>query len=250
MLFKVDVASSFCNLRVDPANALKCGIKWANVFYVDLAIVFGWTHGSGIFQILSNTITFIMAKKGLNLHCYIDDYITVTSKDKASQEFTSLCDLLNELGLPINESKLTPPTKSLTCLGIDINIDDNTMSISQEKLEAIYAERMMVSNKNSPSKHSFQSLLGKLIYIQRCVKPSRTFINKILELFRKNSHLQKSNLTLDFHKDIQWFLAFLPTYNGVSYINKTQIDETHSLRLKACLTDMGAVWQNRVYATP
>ena len=191
VLFKVDVARAFRNLRVDPANALKFGIKWADAFYVDLAIAFGWTHGSGAFQILSDAIAFIMAKKGVKLHCYIDDYIIVSSKHKALTEFTLLCDLLNELGLPMNESKLTPPTKELTCLGININIDTNTMSIAEDKLQAIYAECVAVNNKNSLSKHAYQSLLGKLVYIQKCVKPSRTFINRILDLFRKNSHLKK-----------------------------------------------------------
>ena len=161
-----------------------------------------------------------------------------------------LCDLLDELGLPINASILTPPTKQLTCLGIDINIDTNTMSIAEDKLEAIYAECIAVSNKNSLSKQAYQSLLGKLIYIQKCVKPSRTFINRILDLFRKNSHQKKIKLNDEFQKDIRWFLTFLPTYNGVSYIKKTEVEDSQSLFLDACLTGMGAVWRNKVYATP
>ena len=57
-------------VRVDPADVLKLVIKWNKAFYVDLLIAFGWRHGSGSFQILS--------KKGVKLHCYIDDYIVVT----------------------------------------------------------------------------------------------------------------------------------------------------------------------------
>ena len=49
VLFKVDMARAFQNLRVDPADALKLGIKWNKAFYVDLAIAFGLTHGSGSF---------------------------------------------------------------------------------------------------------------------------------------------------------------------------------------------------------
>ena len=94
----------------------------------------------------------------------------------------------------------------------------------------------MVSTKNFLSKQAFQSLLGKLIYIQKCVKPSRIFINRILEVFRSNSHNRKIYLTSDFHRDIQCFLAFLPSYNGVSYITKTNIDHSQSLFLDTCLT--------------
>ena len=107
------------------------------------------------------------------------------------------------------------------------------MSIAQGKLEAIYEECLAVSNKNILSKGAFQSLLGKLIYIQKCVNPSHIFVNRILELFRNNSHSRKIHLTPDFYKDIQWFLAFLPSYNGVSYITKTEMDHNQTLFLDA-----------------
>ena len=217
----------------------------SKAFCVDLAITFGWTHGSGSFQILSDAIAHI---KGVKLHWYIDDYIVVTSKSKASEQFAMLCDLLYELGLPLNKDKLTTSSKQITCLGIDIN--NNTMSITQDKVKAIYAECLAVSKKTVLSKQAFQSLLGKLIYIQKCVKPSRLFINRILDLFRTNFHLRKIHLTSDFLKDIRWFLAFLPSFNGISYISKPSIDDSQSLFLDACLTGMGAVWRDRVYSIP
>ena len=124
------------------------------------------------------------------------------------------------------------------------------MSITEDKLKAIYAECVSVSNKNSLSKHAYQSLLGKLLYIQKCVKSSRIFINRILALFRENSNSHKIKLNEEFYKDISWFLTFLPTYNGVSYIKKAEVEDSQSLFLDACLTGMGAVWQNKVYATP
>ena len=71
-----------------------------------------------------------MRKEGVDLRCYIDDYIAVAPRAKADHIFQRLCALLNELGLPINHDKLTPPTKSLSCLGIHIDIDNNTISIS------------------------------------------------------------------------------------------------------------------------
>ena len=250
VLFKVDVARAFCNLRVDLADALKLGLKWADAFYVNLAVPFGWKHGSGSFQILSDAISHIMAKEGVKLHCYIDDYIVVTSKSKASEQFAMLCDLLDELSLPMNKDKLTPPSKRITCLGIDIDIDNNTMSIARDKVKVIYAECLAVNKKTVLSKQAFQPLLGKLIYIQKCVKPSRVFINRILDLFRINSHLRRIHLTSDFQKDIQWFLEFLPSFNGVCYISKPSIDDSQSVFLDASLTGMGAVWRDRVYATP
>ena len=250
VLFKVDVARAFRNLRADPVDSLKFGIYWRGKYYVDVGIACGWTHGSASFQILSDAIAYIMSKEGIQLRCYIDDYIAVVPKSMAHAAFTRLCDVLNELGLPINHDKLTPPTKALTCLGIEFNIENNTMSIAEDKLKAIYAECVEVCTKRSLSKHKYQSLLGKLLYIQKCVKPARVFINRILAEFRSNYQSRTIQLSEEFHKDIQWFLTFLPTYNGISYIHKSRLDVGQSLYLDASLTGMGAVWRNRVYATP
>ena len=75
ILFKIDVAHVFSNLRVDPVDSLKLGIHWKGQFYADLAMAFSWTYGSAVFQLLSDSIAYIVAKAGFKLHCYIDDNI-------------------------------------------------------------------------------------------------------------------------------------------------------------------------------
>ena len=137
---------------------------------MDVGTAFGCTHGSASFQILSDATACIMKKEGIQLRCYIDDNIAVVPKSKADAAFHRVCELLNELGLPVNIDKLTAPTKRLTCLGIDFDIESNTMCISNDKLEAIYTECMEVNTKTSLSKCKYQS--GKRLYIQKCVKPA------------------------------------------------------------------------------
>ena len=77
------------------------------------------------------------------------------------------------------------------------------MSISQEKFSAIYKECLDVSTKSVISKKKYQSLLGKLVYIQKCVKPAGVIINRLLAVFRANSSSCMISLTEDFHKYIQ-----------------------------------------------
>ena len=74
----------------------------------------------------------MMLEVGVRIHPYIDDYVVVLNRFRAEKAFGDLCSLLRELGLPIND-KLTPPTDNLTCLSIRLDIDSNTMSITQEK---------------------------------------------------------------------------------------------------------------------
>ena len=135
-------------------------------------------------------------------------------------------------------------------MGIDIDLDSNTLAINEEKLRDIYAECVKVRGKKYLSKNKFQALMGKLLYIQKTVKPVRAFINRILAMFRGASHKQKIYLNKDFHADIDWFLQFLPLFNGITFIEKNVVDDTQSLFLDASLTGMGAVWRDRVHATP
>ena len=108
----------------------------------------------------------------------------------------------------------------------------------------------MQPSKKSLSKKSYQSSISKLIYIHKCVTPARTFVNRILSLFRSSSHKSRIQLTQDFFRDIQRFLKFLPAFNVVTFFRKSPIPRLDSLHLDACLSGLGAIWNHRVYSTP
>ena len=124
------------------------------------------------------------------------------------------------------------------------------MRIDRDNLSQIYLECIHASKKTTPSRKAMQSLLGKLLYIHKCVLPARAFINRILDLFRRNFQAKKIHQDSGFHKDIQWFISFLSTFNGVTYLRKVSIPHFDSLHLDASLTGLRGTWSNRVYATP
>ena len=149
--------------------------------------------------------------------------------------------------MPVNSDKLTPPTKRLTCLGIEVDIEANGLRIAHDKLHEIHQECLQVLQKMDLSKRQYKSLLGKLLYIQKCVKLSHIFVNRILSIFRSHSTAKRIHLTGEFYQDLDWFITFLPYFNGVTYISKKPIDDAQSLHLDAGLTGMGAVWRDRMF---
>ena len=126
--------------------------------YQDLAVAFGLIHGSSSFQLIADVITHIMKRKGFKTSAYIDDFILVNPKSKAQQAFDTLTDLLHELGLPMNDVKRSPPTPTLTCLGICIDLENNTLRIDKAKIEAIYDRCEKTFPKKFISKKQLQSL--------------------------------------------------------------------------------------------
>ena len=249
VLFKVDVARAFRNLPVDPADTLKFGLKINNQYFLDKSVAFGWIHGTASYQLISDAVAYIMRDQ-TKLHCYIDDYVAVLPRSKADNVFQNLCTLLSELGLPLNLAKLTAPSKTVTYLGIDIDVNNSTLSIPQAKLSEILAECAKAKDQKYLTKRAYQSLMGKLLYIQKCVRSARVFINRILALFRQNSGRARIQLNEEFQRDIAWFLEFLPTFNGITYFRKPEVDESQTLFLDASLTGLGGVWRRRVFATP
>ena len=92
--------------------------------------------------------------------------------------------------------------------------------------------------------------MGKLIYIHKCVHPARIFINRILDLFRTNSHKKRIRLTPQFYQDLEWFQKFLPHFNGVTLFNKPILTNLSPVYIDACLSGIGGIWGTRVYSAP
>ena len=139
---------------MDPADAIKFGIKWKGAFFLNVTAAFGWVHGSSLFQFVADAITYFMERHGFKAFAHIDDFILVTKKNEAQGTFNTLSNLFEQLGLPMNEDKRTLPTAKLTCLGITIDIYDKTFSIDPLKLKAIHGECIKVYSVTVTGKRS------------------------------------------------------------------------------------------------
>ena len=231
-------------MKVDPGDYDLLGLYWEG-HYVDSCIPFGTRHGSQIFQRLSDAVRFIMHQKGFTMLDYIDDYVGVGVPSVAHASYVALLELMSQLGLTVSQKKLVAPATQVTCLGVLIDTVKGTVSIPPEKLDQINATVRQWLSKSVVSKRQLQSLLGLLLYVHKCVKPARIFVNRMLELLRSSHASQRITLTTDFKRDLQWFATFLPQYNGVSMYDHKVIDM--SLELDACLTGFGGRCGRFVY---
>ena len=123
---------------------------------------------------------------------YIDDLIYSGLPSTISSSYQFLLDLLQDLGLDISLKKLRPPSTKVVCLGILFDNIDRTISIPDTKLQEICRVCKNWLDKRTETKNELQSLLGLLLYITKCVKMTRFFLNRMLQLLRDNSHKDKS----------------------------------------------------------
>ena len=121
-----------------------------------------------------------------------------------------------------------------------------TVAVPQEKRENICQMCTQWVGRQKCSKKQLQSLLGSLLYISKCVRGSHFFLNRMLDTLR--SHFGRDNISLDvnFHRDLNWFLKFLPYFNGTAFFNHTPMRKV--IELDACLEGLGAIYRNQVYS--
>ena len=251
-IFKIDISRAFRHIKLDPADYDLLGLKWdrqgRDVTFLDTCLPFGTTHGSQIFQRVSDAVCYVMRQQGFRIINYCDDYVGVATPDVARNAYAFLYKLLQDLGFNISAKKLVPPSTQATCLGVRFDSIAGTISIPPDKLDQILRNVTEWRGRKKCTKRQLQSLLGQLLYIHKCVKPFRAFLNRMLDLLRQNYDANSIQLTQDFIRDLRWFSKFLETYNGVSLYHHRPVDYT--VELDACLTGLGGRWDNFVYHLP
>ena len=247
-LFKVDVSRAFRHVKLDSSDYDLLGIKWNDLTYFDTCLPFGSRHGTQTFQHLSDAIRHMMLQLGFDVLNYVDDFVGIGTPSIARRSYVALIELLQKLGLEVSAKKLVPPSTKAVCLGIEIDSENCTVAIPPDKLRQICDMVNEWRQLHFCSKRQLQSLLGNLLYVQKCVKPARIFLNRMLELLRQNYDKNSITLTHGFRRDLRWFQKFLTTYNGISYFDHKKVDEV--LELDACLTGLGGRWGDKVYHLP
>ena len=169
-----------------------------------------------------------MRWKGYGLVACIDDYVGIAPARDAQAQFDYLLDLHTRLGLPMNPDKCVPPSKVLTCLGIQVDIVNSSLSIDQAKLHAIHNECFQVVNKKYLSKRCFQHCWVSL-YIYTSVlyqlehSSTESFNYLEITLVRKESNLPlNSSKTLHGSKLSSPTLMALPSLTNPGWRVRTR----------------------------
>ena len=83
-------------------------LKWNDVTYMDVSVAFGIKIGAAACQMYTDIITHTLHKQGVWVMNYLDDYIGVANEFKAESQFQSLMNILQQVGLPVNPTKVEP----------------------------------------------------------------------------------------------------------------------------------------------
>ena len=221
-------------LRPEDWNLL--GIQWRSQCYTGTCLPFGLRSAPFLFNQLATAIHWSLQHN----HCvcyllhYLDDFFTASSPISAEcsnnlQTVLSLCDNINA---PVKTSKIEGPSTRLIFLGIVIDTDSMTAGISPKCKEDLLLLIQFLRKKNKCTKHQLLSLVGKLSFACKVVPAGRIFLRRLIDLsftvLWMHHHLR---LCSDAYLDLDWWLAFLPTWNGTSYILEASWSTSPSMSL-------------------
>lgn len=100
-------------------------------------------------------------------------------------------------------------------LGCILDTEALTISLPDRKVEDILNVLRSVRRHRKVRQRDLLSLVGKLVHAAKCVPAGRSFFRRLLDAaytVRRPHHW--ISLTASTKRDIDWWLAFLPSWNG------------------------------------
>ena len=252
MIYKRDLRQAYRQFPVDPADYYLLGYFWKESYYFDTVLAMGQRNAGVGCSRVTNAVMFIHAKHGHHGTSYLDDLIGVSEPCFATAAYDDLGNLLHQLGLVENIPKACPPAVKQTVLGVLVNTETMTISVTDERMSEINILLGKWREKKTCNKKELRSIVGKLAYISKCVRQSRIFLNRLLEVLRSVDWKEKTRIRLsaEFHKEIRWWSLFMDSFNGVAFIPSTiWLEPDVSFATDSCLDGCGGICEHEFFHT-
>ena len=228
LLAKIDVRSAYRVVPVHPEDRMLLGMCWKGKVYVDATLPFGLRSAPKIFTAVADALEWILRLRGVrNVKHYLDDFIVVGPPRslECKENLDTMRCTCRELNLPLAEEKSVGPATLLDFLGIELDTVQMEIRLPEGKL--VRTKELVASwrGRKSCRVRELQSLVGSLQHACKVVHPGRTFMRRMHELLsRAKRGSDYLRLNKDFRADVEWWHAFLSSWNGVSMLRRVRVD--------------------------
>ncbi|ETM42712.1 hypothetical protein L914_11690 [Phytophthora nicotianae] len=225
-----DIASAYRNACTHSACVFACAghIPEDNAIIIDLSAAFGWAGSAGTYSVLGGAVAFIHGSStdaahpdGYYNYHWVDDHVNVTA------DIGSCCaDVERSLRFAmaavmgpsaVNEDKFSPWCTRQKVLGLIFDTSPATVAMPASK---ITKARNMIANalqSDKLSRSKFRSLLGSLRHVATCIRPARSFLQRLREGEQRLHRYANVRISPPMRDDLLWWRYILhnPLLNGV-----------------------------------
>ena len=222
VMMKFDFSGAYKQTNVCLRDLELGGFMFDNKFYIDSRLTFGAVSSASIFCRYSDLFKWILEHhygfKG-KIVSYMDDFCVICGKNEATELKLIFKKIAENLGILLETKKEEGPDFKVTFLGILLDSEKMQASIPPEKLQEILLFVQNFRQSKQKTIRELQKCIGKLQFVCKVVRAGRTFIGRLLEPLRGRRRFPSEKIILNDNqiKDLDWWIQFLPVYNGVSF---------------------------------
>ncbi|XP_068723726.1 uncharacterized protein [Montipora capricornis] len=218
-VYKKDLKRAYRQFPIDPKDYKYLGFMWDGLLYFDTRCPFGLRSSALVCQRTTRAVIHVFTKEGYTADVYLDDFYRAEHPADSHFAFARLKDLFDELGLQSSPEKDCFPSTRMICLGILVDTEKMLFEVPADRLSDFKTELLQWTQISTFTRRQLQSLLGKLSFVTACVRPGRIFMARLLNRLRSlPSETSRYPATCDMLSDIDWWLTFLPYFNGSAMI--------------------------------
>ena len=223
LMSKVDIKHAFRLMPVKPSNWKLLGFFWEGYFFIDVRLSFGLRSSPGIFGRFADLICWVLKTVfGLDaLIHYSDDFFLVSCiyEGVARADLQRMIEAFIQLNIPLAPEKILGPATILIYLGILIDSGNMTIAVPRDKYLELMVEIPRWLARRKCIKQELLSLIGKLSFICKVVRPGRIFLRRLIDLSMTARELHHHiSINSEAQEDIKWWWEFLPTWKQSSLI--------------------------------
>ena len=129
-LYKRDLRKAYRQFPVKPKDYPFLGYTRNKQFYFDTVLTMRLRSAAMACQRSTAAVAWVESQQGRMVFTYLDDFIGVSPAFNAQMDFQALSNLLSSLGLQESSEKACLPSPVMICLGVELNTDALTLSVS------------------------------------------------------------------------------------------------------------------------
>jgi len=250
LIFKKDLKKAYRQIPVDPGDVPLLGYKWQGKFYFDTSLPMGMRSSAQICQRVTCAVVHVTTSNGFRTVNYLDDFAGAETADRAGIAYDFLGRVLSDFGLVESEEKARRPSTQMSFLGVQFDTIRSTLEVTQDRLVEIKALLEVWAEKRVMTRNELESLIGKLMFISKCVRSARVFMSRMLNGLRDLPNGVIVAVDEELRLDLRWWSRFLETFNGVVMMPMQDWSRPDSvIAVDACSTGIGGIcWEtNEVF---
>ena len=241
-LAKADIKSAYRIVPIHPSFYHLLGFKWRGNYYYDKFLPMGLAESCALFERISDAIVFIMKKFGLNhIVKILDDFLilapTKIECDLALKKFKFIA---GRIGIPLALDKTSEQSsQQIVFLGIHLDTARMTAALPQDKLGKYSADILTLLGEKQSKVRSLLQLIGKLQFSTSVVPIGKPFLRRLID-FTKGDNLDRTvEISDGTRQDLQLWLSFLQSFNGVVMIQKNPPCQNEAIGLYTDASNQG-----------